>query len=107
MRLILDATLVKLAAASADNPARQQLVSILDTLAAVKQLLPAGSPCGAYLAQHLGGLHSRMLHKWLMSGLLQPLQGAPTALQNAKQVGGLLSNEAMVGNRVATGQVRR
>jgi hypothetical protein len=88
VRLILDATLIKLASASDTNPARQQLTSLLDGLASLKKLLPPDSPCGAYLAQHLGSMHSRMLHKWLKSGLLQPLQGAPTPLQNAKQVRG-------------------
>lgn len=99
VRLVLDTTFIKLAAAApalsaaaagsaGHNPARQQLASLLQELAAVKQLLPAGSPCGAYC---LAGQQSevqagRLLQRWLTSGLLQPLQGVLTGLQGARQV---------------------
>lgn len=104
VRLVLDATFIKLASASAPsataaaaasasagrNPARQQLTSLLGELAAVKQLLPAASPCGAYcLAAQQGEVQcGRLLHRWLASGLLQPLQGVATGLRGARQVGG-------------------
>jgi hypothetical protein len=91
--LLLDPTLVKLAAAPQHGRAhRQQLTCLLDTLAGIKQRLPPRSRCCAYVSNHLVALHSKLLRKWLLSGVLQQLPAGvttPNSVSAAKQVGGV------------------
>lgn len=97
VRLMLDATLLQVA--SKHPPVSAQLSALLDALAAVKQLLPSTSPCGAYVSQHMANLYCSLLQQWLHSGLLLPLgqetSGATGAkaysssTQQAQQVGKL------------------
>lgn len=63
---------------------------MLDTLADIKQRLPPRSRCCAYLSTHLVSVHSKMLRKWQLSGLLQPLPAGvivTTSVAAASQVG--------------------
>lgn len=75
VRLLLDATLIDLA--SIHDHVQQQLVALMEALSAVKQLMPAGSPCGAYVSRNHAQLQTRLLQQWLLSGLLQPLPSLP------------------------------
>lgn len=87
VRVLLDASLVRAAAQNA--LANQQLTALLDELADIKQRLPPNSLCGAYVSQHTLGTHGKLLHKWQLTGLLQPLQqqhGTVPCLISAKQV---------------------
>jgi hypothetical protein len=90
VRVLLDASLVRAAAQNA--LANQQLTALLGELADIKQRLPPNSLCGAYVSQHTLGTHGKLLHKWQLTGLLQPLQplqqqhGTVPCLISAKQV---------------------
>lgn len=85
VRLLFDTTFMSLATSDTDSNsnAPEQLQSLLDTLSDIKQLLPANSPCGAYVPQQCVSRHSGMLQQWLLTQLMQPMPPAAGAVAAA------------------------
>jgi len=95
---MLDATLLQVA--SKNPPVGVQLSALLDALAAVKQLLPSSSPCGAYVSQHMANLYCSLLHQWLHSGLLLPLGQEASGAAGAKAYSSSTQQAQQVGKQL-------